>query len=282
MRLLALGSLAFASLAMTADQRPITFDDFASVGAVSEPQISPDGRTVLYTVGTVDLAANKRSPATWRVGASGGSAHRFPDDTTKATEATWSPDGRRIAYIAGGQLWVATVEGGGPHKITSLTGEATGPKWSPDGSRLAFTSRVYPTCSDETCNAKTAKASEANPAKAHVADHLLYRHWNAWDDGTRAHLFVIPADGGTPADLTPSAPYDVPPGPFGGSEGYAWSPDGKELAFSAKDQGASDAWSTNVDVYTVPVSGGQITDITRDNHGADQNPVYSPDGRYIA
>jgi dipeptidyl aminopeptidase/acylaminoacyl peptidase len=282
MRLFAFASLALMSLAATSDQHPITFDDFAAVGAVSDPQISPDGKTVLFAVSTVDLAANKRTSATWRVASSGGSAHRFPDDSTHAAEARWSPDGRRVAYIAGDQLWVASAEGTAPHKITSLSGDATGPKWSPDGQRIAFTSRVYPACSDDACNAKTAKLAESNPVKAHIADHLLYRHWNVWDDGTRAHLFVVSPDGGTPADLTPGAPYDVPPGPFGGSEGYAFSPDGKELAFSAKDQGASDAWSTNVDVYTVPVSGGAATDITRDNHGADDDPVYSPDGRYIA
>jgi dipeptidyl aminopeptidase/acylaminoacyl peptidase len=282
MRLLALGTSALLSLALTSDQHPITFDEFSAVGAVSEPQISPDGHTVLYTVTTADLSTNKRTSFTWRISSAGGSTRRFPDDTTKATEARWSPDGRRVAYIAGGQLWVASAEGAARNQITKLTGEATGPKWSTDGAKIAFTSRVYPTCMDDACNAKTAKATDASPVKAHIADHLLYRHWNAWDDGTRAHLFVVSPDGGTPSDLTPGAPYDVPPGPFGGSEGYAFSPDGKELAFSAKDQGASDAWSTNVDVYTVPITGGQITDITRDNHGADDNPVYSPDGRYIA
>jgi dipeptidyl aminopeptidase/acylaminoacyl peptidase len=188
---MALGTSALLSLALTSDQHPITFDEFSAVGAVSEPQISPDGHTVLYTVTTADLSTNKRMSVTWHVASSGGSARRFPDDTTKATEARWSPDGRRVAYIAGGQLWVASAEGAARNQITKLTGEATGPKWSPDGAKIAFTSRVYPTCMDDACNAKTAKATDASPVKAHVADHLLYRHWNAWDDGTRAHLFVI-------------------------------------------------------------------------------------------
>src|SRR5262249_45375621 len=85
-----------------------------------------------------------------------------------------------------------------------------------------------------------------------------------------------------PRDLTAGANYDVPPGPCGGSEGYAWSPDGRELAYTAKDQGRADAWTTDVNLYTVQAAGGTPTVITAANKGADQNPVYSPDGRYIA
>ena len=112
----------------------------------------------------------------------------------------------------------------------------------------------------------------------------MYRHWNAWDEGTRSHLFVVGIDGmrSAPKDLTPGAKYDVPPGPFGGSEGYAWSPDGRELSYTAKDQGKSDAVTTDVNLYTVPAAGGAPTVITAANQGADQNPVYSPDGKFIA
>jgi dipeptidyl aminopeptidase/acylaminoacyl peptidase len=117
--------------------------------------------------------------------------------------------------------------------------------------------------------------------KAHIADNLLYRHWNAWTPKTRSHLFVVGAKGGAPADLTPGATYDTPPGPFGGSEGYAFSPDGREMAFTAKDQGREDAWSTDLNIYTVPVTGGASTVITAANRGADANPVYSPDGKWI-
>ena len=83
-------------------------------------------------------------------------------------------------------------------------------------------------------------------------------------------------------DLTAGAKYDVPPGPFGGSEGYAWSPDGRELAYTAKDQGRTDAWTTDVNVYTVSADGGATGRYHAANKGADQNPVYSPDGRFIA
>jgi Tol biopolymer transport system component len=276
------GPIALASSLGAQARRPMTFDDFAAMKAVSDPQLSPDGQTVLYAVRTTDVDANRRSTTTYTMALGGGSARAFPDDTTRAAEARWSPDGRRVAYTAGGQLWIANADGSGRKKLTSLNGQASGPVWSPAGDEIAFVSAVWPDCTTDSCNVQKDKAREDNKVKAHVADNLMFRHWNAWDEGTRSHLFVVSVDGGSPRDLTPGAKYDVPPGPFGGSEGYAFAPDGKEITYTAKDQGRADAWTTDVNLYVVPVSGGTATVITKSNLGADQNPVYSPDGKYIA
>jgi dipeptidyl aminopeptidase/acylaminoacyl peptidase len=263
-------------------QRPLTFDDFASVRAISDPQISPNGQQVLYAARSTDLAANRRSGKTYVVALAGGAAKVFPTDDVSASEARWAPDGQHVAYISAGQLWVANADGSAPRQLTRLNGGATGPVWAPSSGFIAFTSSVYPDCASDACNSTRDSARAANPVKAHVADQLMFRHWNAWDEGTRSHLFVVATDGSGLRDLTPNARYDVPPAPFGGSEGYAWSPDGKELAYTAKDAGREDAWSTDVNVYTVPASGGSASVITAANKGGDQNPVYSPDGRFIA
>src|SRR5690349_2680876 len=161
------------------DKRPITFEDFAAVRAVSDPQISPDGRSVLYAVRTTDVAANRRSGRTYIAPVAGGGARVFPGDDVSASEARWSPDGRRIAYIAGGQLWVAGVDGTNRVQLTRLSGGATGPVWAQTGSLIAFTSSVYPDCTTNACNATRDSAAEANPVTAHIADQLMYRHWNA-------------------------------------------------------------------------------------------------------
>src|SRR5579863_2691478 len=131
--------------------RPITFEDFSAMGAVSDPQVSPDGQHVLYAVRTTDLAGNARTTVTYVVPASGGAPKQFPDDTTRAGEARWAPTGRMVAYVSHGQLWVAAPDGSGRRQLTMLNGGATGPVWSPDGSRVAFTSAVYPACTDDAC-----------------------------------------------------------------------------------------------------------------------------------
>jgi dipeptidyl aminopeptidase/acylaminoacyl peptidase len=268
--------------AQSPQKRPITFQDFSAVRAISDPQLSPDGRTVLYAVRATDVDANRRAGKTLSIPATGGAAREFPAADISASEARWSPDGRRVAYVAGGQLWVSDADGGNRKPLTSLNGGATGPVWSPTSTSIAFTSTVYPQCSTDACNAMMEKARDTSKVKAHIADQLLYRHWNAWDEGTRSHLFVVPADGGVARDLTQGLDYDVPPPPFGGSEAYAWSPDGRELAYTAKDAGRNNAMSTDLNLYVVSAVGGSPIVITGANKGADQNPVYTPDGRYIA
>src|SRR4051812_39271680 len=251
-------------------QRPMTFQDFAAVRNVGDPQLSPNGQWVLYSVRTTDVAANRRTTVTMLVPVAGGTPRRFPEANINATEARWSPDGKRVVYGVGGQLWIADASGANARQITNVSGGAGGPVWAPSGDRIAFVTGVYPDCDGDACNIERAKAADTSKVKAHVADNLLYRHWTEWTPETRSHLFIVGPDGSGLRDVTTGVKYDVPPGPFGGSEAYAFSPDGKELAYSAKDQGRTDAWSTDVNLYTVGVNGGAPTVVTAANKGADQ------------
>ncbi|HEX7020967.1 MAG TPA: S9 family peptidase [Gemmatimonadaceae bacterium] len=281
--ILAAGAALLLAGPVSAQQKHVlTFEDFVGMRAVGDPQPSPDGATILYSVRTADVTANRRTTRTYAIPTAGGSPRQFPSDDANVAEARWSLDGKHVAFITGDQLWVSDADGGNRRQLTTLNGGATGPAWSPASDMIAFTSGVYPECTTDACNAAKDKAKADSKVKAHIADQLMFRHWTAWDEGTRSHLFVVPVNGGAPRDLVPGARYDIPPGPFGGSEGYAFSPDGKEIAYTAKDQGRADAWTTDLNLYTIAVAGGQPTVITASNRGADQNPVYSPDGKYIA
>ncbi len=269
--------------ALSAQGRAMTFDDFAAMRMVSDPHVSPDGRLITYSVRTTSVAANRRNARTFIVPADGSAPPRvFPDDTTPAIEARFSPDGRRIAYVHLGQLWVINIDGTGRRALTRLWGGAAGPKWAPGGDRIAFTSRVYPGCTTDACNADSALRTDRAASRVRVYNQLLYRHWDRWDDGTRSHLFVVDLARGEARDVVPRVEMHVPPMPFGGTESYDWSHDGQDLAFAARAETPDAAWTTDVNVYTVNASEGSPTVITSSNRAADNHPVYSRDGRWIA
>jgi dipeptidyl aminopeptidase/acylaminoacyl peptidase len=275
---------ASSARAQAPSKRAMTFDDLAAVQRVGEPQISPDGRAVVYTVGTTDMDTNRVAHNIWVVPTAPGSQPRQLTQSGHDTRPQWSPDGKTIAFLSNRegvtQIYAMPAQGGSTKKITSLSTGADNEKWSPDGRWIAFTSSVFPDCADDACNRARDDAAEKSKVKARVYDHLLYRHWVHWSDGKRSHLFLVAANGGAPRDLTPRADYDVPPDERGDANDFNFSPDSKELCFTAVTD-RPEAISTNGDLFLVPTSGGEPKRITS-NPGFDGHPAYSPDGRYIA
>jgi dipeptidyl aminopeptidase/acylaminoacyl peptidase len=276
-------AIAFGVSAQDA-KHSITFDDLIKLQRVAEPAISPDGKWVAYTVAVPDMDANRNASNIWLVPTEGGEAFQLTQ-SGKDSSPVWSPDGKSIAFISArsgdSQVYLLSMEGGEPRPLTKLSTGADLAIWSPDGKTIAFTSGVYPECKDDECNKKKDEEKEKNKVKAHVAEALLYRHWTHWNEGKRSHLFVTPADGsGAAKDLTQGAEYDVPPDQRGEASDINFSPDSKEICFTAVTDKV-EATSTNGDLFIVPVSGGEPKRITT-QAGFDGNPVYSPDGKYIA
>jgi dipeptidyl aminopeptidase/acylaminoacyl peptidase len=275
---------ATAARAQQTSKHGITFNDMIAMHRLSEAKLSPDGNWVVYTVATPDMEENRNATNLWMAPAAGGEAIQLTR-TGKDSSPKWSPDGKTIAFLSarGGdsQVYVLSMDGGEAHPLTKISTGADNVKWSPNGKMLAFTSSVYPDCKDDECNKKRNDERGKNKVKAHVAETLLYRHWTHWNEGTRAHLFVIASDGsGEPKNLTPGASYDVPPDQRGEESDFNFSLDSKEICFTAvRDK--VEATSTNGDLFIVPVSGGEPKQITT-QPGFDGNPVYSPDGKYIA
>ena len=260
--------------------RRLTVNELLKVHRVSDPQVSPDGRTIAFTITDPDVAANKPRTQIYLVPMEGGEPRALTSGDQSSESPRWSPDGKRLAYISDSQVWTIDVASGEKKKVTNVATGADAPVWSPDGKWIAFTSDVYPECTNDDCNRKRAQAADESKVKAKMADRLLFRHWKTWKEGKRSHIFVVSIDGGAARDLTPGD-WDAPPFSLGGPPEYAFSPDSKELAFT-RNTDKDEAISTNNDLFTVAVTGGEARRITGDNRGADSTPVYSPDGRYIA
>jgi dipeptidyl aminopeptidase/acylaminoacyl peptidase len=284
MRLPFLCSLLFVASTALGQGRALTFDDYIRLARVSDPQLSPDGHRVAFVLTTFDKKANTKNDDLWLADVAGGEPRRLTTNDKMDHTPAWSPDSRRLAFVSGRggtpQIYVLSLDGGDPRQVTSLKLGVEGrPVWSRDGRHLAFSSMAYPECRDEACNRHKAEAHEATKATGRIYDGIPVRLWDSWRDQKRSHLFVVDAEGRTtPRDLTPG-PKDVPPIDLTGPADYDFSPDGREIAFTRVDGPA--AWSTNSDLYVVPVGGGPARKLTT-NPANDSYPRFSPDGRFIA
>ncbi len=276
-KLLLLTVMAFSSAYA---QSGFTFDDMMNIRRVGDPQLSPDGKTVAYTVGVVNKAENRTLTQIYVVNVDGSGQRQLTKGASSSASPRWSPDGKHIAYTSGGQIWVMDADGDDPRQVSRISTGAGNPVWSPDGRWIAFGSDVYPECTSDACNKAEDEKVDSSKVKAKVTDRLLFKHWNEWRDRKRSHVFVIPAAGGIPRDLTPGD-FDSPPYAASSGVDYAFSPDGAEIAF-IKNPDKIEAISTNSDVYVMPLSGGGSSrNITAANKGYDASPLYTPDGKYL-
>jgi dipeptidyl aminopeptidase/acylaminoacyl peptidase len=298
-------TLATSVLAQTPSQkRPFTFEDMMKLKRVGAPVPSPDGKWVVFDCVDVDLEANTRISHLWTVPASGGESRRLHPTPNHEERPRFSPDGRRLIWTSKAtdptQIWMCDFDSGNgalvgkPHQVTEISTGADGGIWSPDGKNIVFVSAVYPDCKDDACNKQRDEELKKSKVKAKIFSRLFYRHWSAFTEFKRSHLFVqrveAPVSGAgnqnaagtaatTPRDLTPGD-HDVPPFNLGGQDMYAISPDGREVAYTSNIDEV-EATSTNNEIFVVPISGGNAKKIST-SPGADTTPLYSPDGSGIA
>ena len=261
---------------------------------VSEPVPSPDGKWVVFAAVDMDLSANTEISHLWIVPAGGGEARRLNQTPNHEERPRFSPDGKWLIWTSKAtdptQIWISnfTPESGGldgtPHQVTNISTGADGAIWSPDGKKIVFVSSVYPDAKDDAANKQRDEELEKNKVKAKIFTKLLYRHWTAYTEFKRSHLFVVSADAdasqpNAARDLTPGD-HDMPPFNLGGQDMYAVSPDGQELAYTSNID-EIEATSTNNEIFLVPMAGGTPKKIST-SPGSDSTPLYSPDGKHIA
>jgi dipeptidyl aminopeptidase/acylaminoacyl peptidase len=273
------------SIGQSPAKKPLTAEDVITLPRVGDPQPSPDGTLVAYSVGEPGFESNRAPRHVWVVAADGSSEPRQITKGDGESDPRWSPDGSTIAYVARKdgvpQIHLANADGSGARALTSLSTGAGGPVWSPDGTKIAFTSEVWPGLADDAAQKAKADEIEKSGVKALVFTGLLYRHWDHYTAGKRTQIFAADVKDGKTVQLTRDE-RDAPPFSLGGPPDYAFSPDGTKLYFTRGPAADRESWSTNADLCVVPSGGGDVTNLTANNLGWDGSPAPSPDGRWVA
>jgi dipeptidyl aminopeptidase/acylaminoacyl peptidase len=273
-----------AIVSATAQKSAFTIADLYRLRTVADPRFSPDGKQIVFEVKEDCLEKGSSNTELYLINADGTDLRRMTNNPATDNTPRWSPDGRSILFLStrknGSQAWVMPVDGGEPHQITNFSAGVNDPLWVPGGKAIVFTTDVFPECgASDSCDKAISDAIDSGPLKAHMADGLLYRHWTSWKDGRRSHIFRYDIENKVYVDLTPGE-FDAPAFSLSGG-GMALSPDGKEVCF-VSNHDHHEAESTNRDLWVVPLAGGAAKNLTAQNPGSDANPVYSPDGKYIA
>ena len=278
-------AVAFTSRAHAQAKRPMSVNDLLTAVRVGDPQLSPDGKRVLFTRTITAMPAGTRNADIWMVPADGSApAQPFIESAKSDNSPRFIPGSMRVAFLSSRdgalQIYVADADGRNAKAVTSVSAGVQPPFiLSADGKLAAFVSDAFPSCTTEACNKATRDAEEKDPVKVRTLSRLPYRHWNEWWETVRHHVFVTELATGVARDVTPGD-FDSPPHNYEDAA-IAFSPDSRELAFVSKRDGKdAEMWTTNHDVWVVPVTGGSAKKVTT-NVAADMQPTYSPDGKSI-
>jgi dipeptidyl aminopeptidase/acylaminoacyl peptidase len=280
--------LALLPLAVAA-QNPTTIltpEKLWQLGRLGEMAVSPDGKTVAYTVTKYNLAENKGNADIFVVPVAGGAVKQLTATPGSESTLNWRPDGK-LTFLSGesgtDQLYVIGADGSGKQQLSSFPDEGlSNLKYAPKGNFILYTQDV------KTGQEVKDLFPDLPKADAKIIDDLNYRHWNVWDDQKASHVFFQPIgpDGkpqGYGKDIMAGEKFDSPLQPLGGAEQLAFSPDGYKIAYtSRKLLGKAEAESTNSDVYLYDIHNGSTTNLSEGLMGYDTEPVFSPDGSKVA
>lgn len=254
-----------------------------ALGRVAAPVVSPDGKKILYGVSYESVEQNKSNQDLYVMDIDGRNVSRLTATPESESGYVWLDGGRKIAFMSPVdgklQLWVMNADGSDPKVVSSVDGGIQGFLFSPDEKRVVMIGSVK--------YSRDAKDIYPDLPKAtgRVIDDLMYKHWDEWvteiphplvGDFTGQEVVNV-------VDIMKDEPYESPMKPFGGIESFAWSPDGKQLIYvSRKKTGMEYAISTNSDLYLYDIAAKTTRNLTEGMMGYDTNPVYSPDGKYVA
>lgn len=278
--------LVLAAWAVHAAAKPLDVEILVRLDRVSEPTLSPDGRLVAYALRETDFENNRGISSIWLVPADGSRpARRLTAKGSNASQPRFSPDGKSLYFLSNRsgtqQLWRLPLDGGEAIQLSDFPLDV-GSMRSPKGDAVALSFEVFTACDTLACSKERLDARAKEKASGVLYEQLFVRHWDRWKDGRRSQLFFARIEGdrlSEPRRLSSGIEGDVPSKPFGGSEEIAFAPDGESLVFVARVAGREEAWSTNLDLWQVNLSGEpKPINLTADNPATDTAPVFSPMG----
>lgn len=285
MRKIILIFVLFPLIFLGQTKRTLQIEDIFAMRRISQTTLSPDNRYIAFTVTFFSMEENKGTSDIYIYDLQNRTIKNLTNTTYSENSPVWFPDSRNIAFVSmkegTPQIYKMNIEQSEEIiQLTNLSTGASGPVISYDGSKMMFTSKVYPDCLTDDCNKKKEEEKAQSKVKAKIIDDLMFRHWDSWRDEKRSHLFLLDLTTNKITDITEKSPHDVPPIALGGKLDYVFSPDGKEICFVTNTDYML-AISTNNDLWLSILDGKFKRKITS-NKGNDNQPVYSPDGKYIA
>ena len=252
-----------------------------AMGRIGGMAVSPDGTKVAYTVSYYSVPQNKSNTEVFVMNADGSDNQQITHTPKGESNVVWTKDGklRFLSSESGSsQIWEMNADGSGRKQLTNYDSDIEGFAFSPDESKVLFVSQI------KTVASTADKYPDLPKATGRIITDLMYKHWDEWVT-TAPHPFVADFNNGLEniTDILEGEPYESPMKPFGGMEQLAWSPDGKQIAYTCrKKTGLEYAISTNSDIFIYDIATKQTKNICEEIKGYDTNPQYSPDGQYIA
>ncbi len=283
-----LGALAISANTVALAAKPFTAQDLVTLKRISDPRISPDGKSVLYALRETNMAANKGETALWLMDIDGKNARRIT--SVGANTGRFSADGKAVYFLSSrsgsSQLWRLPLSGGEAQQASNLSLDVGSYALAPDGKSVALSLAIFAECAaDLACSKARMDKTAARKTTGTLHDSLFIRHWDSWKDGTRNQLFVADLNESSFTNvrlISQGIDGDVPSKPFGDDSEFSFSPDSKTLIFGVRIAGKTEPWSTNFDLYQAPSdASSKPINLTADNLAWDSTPVFSSDGKTL-